>query len=51
MNLCDEIEIITDIVKVDNKYLKLCKNDKIDLLNTVINKFKDEVISLKKILL
>ena len=24
MNICDEIEIITDFVKVDKKYLKLC---------------------------
>lgn len=48
MNICDEIEIITDFVKVDKKYLKLCKDDKIDLLNTMINKFKDEIMILKK---
>lgn len=27
MNICDEIEIITDFVKVDKKYLKLCKDE------------------------
>lgn len=48
MNLCDEIEIITDFVKVDKKYLKLCKDDKMDLLNTMISKFKDEIMILKK---
>ena len=47
MNLCDKLEILTDFIKLDKKYLTLDKEDKIDFLVLIMSAFKEEVDNLK----